>query len=199
VTQASTTPEPEPSVGPRLRDLRRQRGLSLQQVALATGISKSFLSLVENGTNDIAFGRLRRLIDLYGVDLADLVPPAAVAEEAVVRANGRRRFYSPAEGIDIYLATPGTRHDLLAGVAVMGGGAMMPDESRHTGEEWVHVVAGVVQVDLDGGATSVRLGAGDSVYLRAGRSHRFSNPGDETAQVITVLSQGGRWDSAPQL
>src|SRR6185312_910162 len=56
-------------LGERLRAIRAERGVSLSAVAEATGISTSFLSLVETGKNDITFGRLRRLIDYYGVTL----------------------------------------------------------------------------------------------------------------------------------
>ena len=68
-------------LGARLRAIRADRGLSLSAVAEATGISTSFLSLVETGKNDITFGRLRRLIDYYGVTLIDLLPPS---EDTVV-------------------------------------------------------------------------------------------------------------------
>ncbi|WAM19962.1 helix-turn-helix domain-containing protein [Rhodococcus sp. JS3073] len=191
----SNTPNPsegEPSIGPALREVRRRRGLSLQQVALATGISKSFLSLVENGTNDITFGRLRRLIDLYGIDIADLLPVQSSTETAVRRSD-RKKLYSPADGIDIYLASPDTRGDLLAGIAHLAQGSAMTEDATHPGDEWVHVTSGVIDLVLDHGVTTVRLQAGDSAYLRAGRAHRFGAPTEEQAEVITVLAQGSRW------
>lgn len=183
--------EAVPEIGPYLRACRKRRGLSLQQVALATGISKSFLSLVENGTNDITFGRLHRLLTLYGVDLADLMPARDPEEGIVVRAAERQRVYSPAAGMSVYLASPDTRRTLLSGIALLEPGAVMAEDSVHDGEEWVHVVRGAVQLVLDGGESEVDLEPGDSVYLRTGRRHRFANRGDVAAEVITVLSQGG--------
>jgi transcriptional regulator with XRE-family HTH domain len=50
-------------VGAQLRALRGARRLSLGDVAKGTGISASFLSLVENGRSDITIGRLTRLVD----------------------------------------------------------------------------------------------------------------------------------------
>jgi transcriptional regulator with XRE-family HTH domain len=46
-------------LGGALRELRKEKGSSLVQVADATGISKSFLSLVESGRSDITIGRRR--------------------------------------------------------------------------------------------------------------------------------------------
>lgn len=65
---------PQPDLGTKLRALRTDRGLSIAEVADATGISASFLSLVENGRSDIAIGRLMRLIDFYGVGLGRCSP-----------------------------------------------------------------------------------------------------------------------------
>src|SRR5438105_3725718 len=63
-----------PQLGDALKALRRQRGYSLVQVAKETGISKSFLSLVESGRSDITIGRLLRLVTFYGAHIADLLP-----------------------------------------------------------------------------------------------------------------------------
>ena len=62
------------SVGAHLHQARRARNLSLADVAEATSISASFLSLVENDKSDITIGRLVRLIEFYGISIADLLP-----------------------------------------------------------------------------------------------------------------------------
>ena len=79
-------PAPQADVGARLRRLRNERGLSLADVARATGLSASSLSLAETGKSDIAFGRLKRLIDFYGIRFSDLVPEPPPADPTVVRA-----------------------------------------------------------------------------------------------------------------
>ncbi len=66
----------------RLKQLRAEHGLSLSQLARATGISSSFLSLIEQAQSDITIGRLVRLAEFYDVELADLLngPPCAPAD-----------------------------------------------------------------------------------------------------------------------
>jgi transcriptional regulator with XRE-family HTH domain len=68
------------SVGAALRQVRKARGLSLHDVAEGTGISASFLSLVEKDRSDISIGRLVRLIDFYGISITDLLPFAAQSD-----------------------------------------------------------------------------------------------------------------------
>src|SRR5450631_1832035 len=77
--------------------LRKESGHSLATVAKGTGLSISFLSLVEAGKSDISFGRLLRLVAFYGVALGDLLPKSQRAAAHVVRATERRHVYSPAE------------------------------------------------------------------------------------------------------
>src|SRR3954451_14814234 len=71
-------------LGRELRAHRQERGLSLKQVAEATGISVSFLSLVESGGSDITFRRLRRLLRLYGKTPSDVLAGAPDSRGTVV-------------------------------------------------------------------------------------------------------------------
>ena len=64
----------QPALGRRLKALRVSRGLSLKDVAAETGVSASFISMVETGRNDLSVGRLVMLADFYGVGLDDVLP-----------------------------------------------------------------------------------------------------------------------------
>ena len=65
-------------LGAALRAARTRRGLSLAQVAEATGISRSLLSLIETGRSDITIGRLDKLSLLYDVRLSELLPEPCI-------------------------------------------------------------------------------------------------------------------------
>src|SRR5262245_61682932 len=97
----------ESSLGDRLRLVRQQKGFSLAQVAKATDISASFLSLVETGKNDITIKRLMRLVEFYDVSLMDVLEPRT-ADSVVVRRDLQPRIHSSAEGIDVWLLAPDT-------------------------------------------------------------------------------------------
>ena len=86
------------------------RRLSLAEVAEATRISPSFLSLVELGKSDITIGRLVRLAEFYGVSFTDLLGGRGGDATAgvIVHAHEQRLLHSPAEGIDVYLLAADT-------------------------------------------------------------------------------------------
>ncbi len=169
-----TATQTQLSLGDALRALRTSRGLSLGDVAAATDISRSFLSLVETGKSDITIGRLTRLLDFFGVSLAELIPAAMPADPEVVRTGERRQLHSEAEGIDFFLLTPDTRREMMPMVVEFEPGAGLAEHGRHRGEEFIIVLSGELELDLEGSEPR-RLQAGDAAYYSAERPHRFRN------------------------
>lgn len=159
-----------------LRDLRRSRGLSLQQVGEATEISPSFLSLIENGKSDLTIGRLVRLVEFYGISLGDVIPTTTPAHEPdVVRIDERRELRSPAEGIDIYMLAPSMNRAMLPMLLEFAPAAHLKEPGRHPGEEWVYVLEGRLTLTLRG-AEPRQLEAGEAAYYAADVPHLFANP-----------------------
>jgi transcriptional regulator with XRE-family HTH domain len=180
-------PNQLPDLAEGLRALRLSKGLSLKEVALATDISTSFLSLVENGKSDITIGRLVRVVNLYGVTLTDLIPPRPDDSEPEITRVDERRLIShssPAEGIDIYLVTPDTDRTMMPMELEFDPGAALAEYGRHKGEEWVYVVEGRLRLTLDGAEPSL-LEQGDSAYYPADRPHLFAN--DDPAAPLRLI------------
>jgi transcriptional regulator with XRE-family HTH domain len=173
-------------LGARLRAIRAERGLPLSTVAEATGISTSFLSLVETGKNDITFGRLRRLIDYYGVTLIDLLPPTE--DTVVVRKADRQHLHFPTEGVDIYVLVPGVENDnLYAAIAVYEPDSQVEESGPFEGFVLISVLEGSVLLQF-AEATSVTLGVGDSAYFNASRDVRVRTGPDEGARFMYIAA-----------
>lgn len=177
---------PQEALGARLRGLRTARRLSLGDVARETGISASFLSLVENGRSDITIGRLTRLVDYYGISIADLLPAPGAEDLDVVRAGDGRQLHSSEEGITVFLLSSGTDRAMLPMLLELEPGASLAERGHHAGEEFVHVLEGTLVLEVEG-AESRELQAGDSAYYRADRPHLFRNgSGEEPLRLICL-------------
>lgn len=176
----------ETHLGDRLRALRKSRGLSLNEVAGATGISRSFLSLVETGRSDITLGRLMRLVKFYGTSIEELVPEPQPSEPMVVRAGEARHILSPAEGIDVMLLVADTERTMMPLVAEFEPHGHHVEYASHEGEEFIHILEGELEVTLD--ADVILLEAGDSLYFASDVPHALRNPSDEPARVLAVLT-----------
>jgi len=64
--------EPQPVLGQALRELRKHAGLSQEEVAHGAGLHVTWLSKIENGHNNPAWGTVTRLLDQMDVSLGTL-------------------------------------------------------------------------------------------------------------------------------
>ena len=174
-------------LGRRLRQLRTTRSLSLAEVAEATRISPSFLSMVENGQSDITVSRLMRLVHWYGVSIADLLQEPNRALVRVVRAGEQRSLELSNEKIKIFMLTPDGQHAMMPVINVYSAGGGMAEPAQHEGEEFIYVQRGAVELTI-GGEDPTVLHAGDSAYYRADVPHLFRNVGEGEARFIGVTT-----------
>lgn len=181
---------PQPELGQSLRKLRTSRSFALGEVAAQTGISKSFLGLVETGRSDISIGRLLRLTEFFGVGLVDLLPPSSREGPTVVRRSQRTVVNSRAEKSKTYMLASDDAHRLSSMLAVFGADGATKDFRRHRGLEFIYVIAGKMTLEFADGRECV-LDEGDSVCFDANRSHSYKNSGDEELRILSFLAADG--------
>lgn len=179
--------ETSATMGLKLRQLRRARGEPLESVASGTGLSSSFISLVESGRSDISFGRLVRLLDYYGVGLAELLPKPETASADVVHESERPHLYSQSEGIEMFLLTRDTVRAMMILLANYDVGGSTQEFTSHEGEEFILVLSGSIELKLSGHETRL-LTRGDSVYFDASVPHFLRNPGKVRTQLLAAIT-----------
>ena len=168
--------------GQRFRRLRMRRGLSLAQVARATGVSVGFLSALERGQMRSSIATLRRIARFYRTNILSFFE-AAEENPRLVRPAQRK----------ILETTPGVRMELLAwGHTAMephlfrvrpGGGS--GESYAHEGEEFLHVLRGDFEIWLNSGE-HYRLKPGDSLYFESSTPHRWKNPGRSETWLLWI-------------
>jgi DNA-binding transcriptional MerR regulator/mannose-6-phosphate isomerase-like protein (cupin superfamily) len=168
--------------GQRFRRLRMRRGLSLAQVARATGVSIGFLSALERGQMRSSVATLRRIARFYRTNILSLFETAG-ENPRLVRPAQRK----------ILETNAGVRMELLA----WGNTAMEPHLFRvkpgggsgesytHEGEEFLHVLRGGFEIWL-GHSEHYLLKTGDSLYFESSTPHRWRNPGRAEAWLLWV-------------
>ena len=168
--------------GRRFRRLRTRRGLSLAQVARATGVSVGFLSALERGQMRSSIATLRRIARFYHTNILSLFETAG-DNPRLVRPNQRK----------ILETTPDVRMELLA----WGNTAMEPHLFRikpgggsgasysHEGEEFLHVLRGNFEIWLDT-KEHYHLKPGDSLYFESSTPHRWKNPGQTETWLLWI-------------
>lgn len=162
-----------------LRAVRTQNGLTLDELATETGLTKSYLSKVERGQSTPSIAAALKIARALDVDVAQLFSDDATAASITVERAATQ---------------PTNRHHAVAAGTL--GKAMSPFVVRpgrqfaghphpsHQGQEFLFVHAG--EVDLNHNGEVIALRRGDCAYIDASVPHKLRQTGDDPAIVIVV-------------
>jgi DNA-binding transcriptional MerR regulator/quercetin dioxygenase-like cupin family protein len=168
--------------GQRFRRLRTRRGLSLAQVARATGVSIGFLSALERGQMRSSVATLRRIARFYRTNILSLFETAG--ENSRLVRPGQRKVLETNAGVRMELLAWGnTAMEPHLFRVKPGGGS--GESYSHEGEEFLHVLRGQFDIWLNT-EEHYRLKPGDSLYFESSMPHRWKNPGRSEAWLLWV-------------
>jgi transcriptional regulator with XRE-family HTH domain len=172
------------AVGPRLRCLRTEHGMTLAALSVATGISVSTLSRLESGGRKPTLELLLPLARAYQVPLDELVDTPAAGDPRV--------HQSPFEHEGVTMV-PLTRQSggLQAYKQVFPprSRAAQLEQKSHEGYEWLYVLSGRLRLLL--GRREFVLSAGEVVEFDTRVPHAFGNPFPEPVEVLTLFGPQG--------
>lgn len=193
---SSETTSSEALLGQRIRARRNQLGWTLEQASQSTSLARSTLSKIENGLMSPTYDALIKLAAGLKIDISELFEPTKI-----ISGSGRRSITRKGDGQIHH--TPFYDHILLCNA--MSNKDMIPfktkilarsfddfeDWSRHTGEEFVYVLSGEIELFTEF-YEPVRLGAGDAWYIDSRMGHRVISVSAETAEVLWVSTTNPR-------
>ncbi|WP_431959939.1 helix-turn-helix domain-containing protein [Actinacidiphila sp. bgisy160] len=169
-------------VGPRLKRLRKERGVTLAALSAATGISTSTLSRLETGGRRPSLELLLPIAQAHRVPLDELVGAPEVGDPRV-RLEARR-----VNGRTVLPLTrqPGSPQ---AWKVVVAAGQCEPDLRVHEGYEWLYVLSGRLRLLL--GEREVVLGAGEAAEFDTRMPHWFGSAGDQPVEILSLFGRQG--------
>lgn len=170
------------AVGPRLRELRRNRGLTLAALAEQTGINESTLSRLEGGTRRPTLEMLLPLAEVYAVPLDVLVGAPRTGDPRIHLRPVTR------EGLTyVPLSRPGgvQAHKLL----IPPRPGSEPELKTHAGFEWVYVLAGRLHLIL--GDNDLVLKAGEAAEFDTHVPHWLGPADHQTVELLVLFGSQG--------
>ncbi|WP_294564779.1 helix-turn-helix domain-containing protein [uncultured Arthrobacter sp.] len=172
------------AMGPRLRALRQQRGLTLGEVSEATGVSASTLSRLEGGQRRPNLELLLPLARLFQVPLDDLVGAPTTGDPRIhlrpIRHSGMT-------------ALPLTRRPggLQAYKMVLAADARKgePELRVHEGYEWLYILNGRLRLVL--GDKDFVLGPGEAAEFDTHTPHWFASADEHPVEFLSLFGHQG--------
>lgn len=197
----------EQTIGSRIREKRKEEGLSIRELARRTALTASFISQVENEKANVSIDSLRRISGALGVQilyfLTDVGPQPEIESEAkpptppeikeempqlldrsspLIKKNMRAKLFLPDSGITYELLTSRLNHKMEAFIGRMapGTGNVAARLSIPT-EEVIYCLAGSLKVGIRDHIYILK--EGDSIYINGPDLSCLAN-GSESGEAV---------------
>ena len=159
-----------------IRKQRREKEITLQQLAEKTGFSKGYLSRIENAENLPPFSTLQKIANALGVELTEFIE-----SKQSIQASTNIDLIIAGKNNDTMSAIGGYSYQKM--VNTYKGKYMLPllmeiapgktGQLRHDGEEFVFVVRGDAVLEYEGNQYTLPEKSG--AYLDSRIKHAFIN------------------------
>ncbi len=169
-------------VGPRLKQLRTRRGVTLTGLAELTGISKSTLSRLESGQRRPSLELLLPIAHAHQVPLDELVGAPPVGDPRV------RLVPREAGGRTVLPLTPHAG-SLQAWKVIIPADQTDPEPRVHEGYEWLYVLSGQLRLVL--ADHDIVLRSGEAAEFDTRVPHWFGSTGDAAVEILSILGRQG--------
>ena len=198
--QAAPAPSPTraaagPSLGSRIRNLRRDRNWSLNQLAQTSDIAPSTLSKVENDILTLNYDRLSAVAGAFGLRLSEFLAEPRAQRFNARQVMGRRSRFRCDQGevVDTlnyeyrYMCTDLMVKQMVPIFSIVKSRSLeeFGPLHHHEGEEMVLVLKGEVTVHTEFYAPEV-LQATHGIYIDSTMGHAYINSGEGEAWILSV-------------
>jgi transcriptional regulator with XRE-family HTH domain len=172
------------AVGPRLRALRRERGITLAALAATTGVSESTLSRLESGQRRATLELLLPLARTYDVPLDDLV--------GAPRTGDPRIHLKPISRFGMTFVPlsrrPGGVHAFKMIIPAVPK-PLEPALKTHEGFEWVYVLSGRLRLVL--GEHDLTLPPGEAAEFDTSLPHWLGSADGAAVELLILFGPQG--------
>ena len=169
-------------IGRKIRDLRNRNGLTLQELADRSELTKGFLSQLERGQVSPSVTTLWDLIECLGSSPAEFFQEE---EEQVVFTQEQYFEKVDETGNSRQWIIPmAQKYQMEPLLVKLAPNQSLEEDKPHNGEEFGYVIGGRIRLILGDKTYTVR--AGESFYYRATRPHRIENAWTRPAKFLWI-------------
>src|ERR671913_396640 len=179
-------------LGGRVRRLRRRRGLTLEELAGLSGVSRAMISKLERGEKNPTLVVAAKLAEGLGVTLSRLAGAEERRGGFFVSPGRRLGMRDPESGFERQLLSPnfaGRGVEFIRNEIPEGSTSGEFPPHRRGVEEHIVVERGSLRAIL--GGEEYLLREGDALYFEADVTHRFDNAGKGECSYYLVISSRG--------
>jgi len=177
-------------LGPRIREIRQQKGLTLNELSKKTGLTASYISQIERNIIEPSLSSIRKLSIALEVPIYTFLTDQT-KEHTLITADKRKKLDLPSSSIIYEFLTPMASDRETQPKMELIYYQLEPkswsseDYIVHAADECIFIIEGQIEIYL--GEEKYLVSKGDSIYIRENIPHRFFNP-SSTEKVIGISS-----------
>ena len=169
-------------IGGKIKQLRTQKGLTLEELASRSELTKGFLSQLERNLTSPSIDSLDDILEALGTNLADFFKEDKVEQYVFREADF---FTDEREECTVHWIVPNTQKNRMEPILLtLPAGGESFEVAPHSGEEFGYVVDGAVTLVCDGQRSVLRRG--ETFYLHGRTFHTLKNEDETAAHILWV-------------
>ena len=175
----------ELNIGQKIRAFRLASDLTQEELANRAGLTKGFISQLENDQTSIQIDSLADIIEALGMTLSDFF-----SDNDDINA-----VYSPDERVSIEnmgvskfeLLVPGSTNNLMDPIIIeLEPGERLEKQDPHPGEQFGYILKGTATLKID--KKSFKVPSGHCFYFESDRTHQIANDSKSAVSVLWIVS-----------
>ncbi|CDQ38763.1 MULTISPECIES: helix-turn-helix domain-containing protein [Virgibacillus] len=175
------------NLGNKVKNLRKQKKLTLKQVSQETGLSISFLSQLEHSKTSATLLSLKRISEALGVNPSYFFSSETQGSRSAITRNivdtknlTENRF--------IYKDLSGEMENPLfvPNLIILNPGDNRGNNFTHKGQEFLYVLEGTLTIEVN--HEEVLLQPYDCIFLESSTPHNWYNRTDKTIKFLCISS-----------
>ena len=173
------------AVGPRIRELRTKKGLSLRALAELSKLSTNAISLIERGGNSPTVSSLHSLASALKVPITAFFEQQGDGQ--VIHLKKEQRPTSATAGVTMENLGSGLPNQQIEPflITIKPGRSSTSSQITHSGDEFIYVLKGFLVCKIS--EQEYELEEGDSLLFLASQPHIYRNQSSETARFLIIF------------
>ena len=178
-------------LGKKIRSLRKEKGMSLDELSKVSGLGKATLSRIENNIHSGTLKTHMKICEALGISLKDFYTDIEGAKEGVSSVNSSSPeaevFRYDEKTTSIILAQGVSKKNMLPQLLVIEPeGKTSLEENPPGTEKFIFCLEGVTQIII--ADKNYALKKGETLYFKSSFPHYFKNTSNKRVRILSVTS-----------
>ena len=177
------------NLGQRIRKIRKEKGITLVEIAKKTGVAQATLSRIETGSMMGTVESHEKIAEAIGVGLAELYSGVDRRYEQIAHTKEQeRKVAHHGRNVEVSLLTSESSKKKITPllIALQAGAQTQREHNERGVEKFFYVLEGEVKVKVD--KEDYALRAGETLYFDASLAHQITNEKQKTARILAAVS-----------